>query len=118
MPVVDLAVDADLAVVRRQLAEHAIEQGRFAGTVRPDDAEDFAFLHLERHTVDRGDAAEALAQVGDFEHRGHGPVLSACSAALAGCGGLRLSVTALIARSSKPSMPSGQNAIITMTSTA
>ena len=110
-----LAVDPHLALVRRQLAEHAVEQCRFARAVRPDDAEDFAFLHVEGDAVDRGDAAESFAQVGDFEHRGHGLVLSGCNA---GSGGTRLKLTALMMRSSKPRMPVGQKAIISMTSTA
>ncbi len=39
----DPAVNPDLAVVRPQLAEHAIEQRGFSRAVRPDDAEDFTF---------------------------------------------------------------------------
>ena len=115
MPVVSLAVDADLAVGRQQLAEHAIEQRRFARAVRPDDAEDFAVAHLERHVIDRGDAAEALAQIGDFENRRHRDVTSGVQrrGAAGACGFVGLN-----SFSARPSIPVGQNAIIAMTSTA
>ncbi len=109
------AVDPHLALVRHQLAEHAVKQCRFSRTVRADDAEDFAFVHIERNIIDRGDAAEMLAQIGDRKHRRHGLVLSGRNA---GCGGLRLRFTALMMRSASPRMPVGQNAIITMTNTA
>ena len=42
-----LAIDAYFAGARLQLPEHAIEQGRFARSVRPDDAENLAGTDLE-----------------------------------------------------------------------
>src|SRR5262249_4579802 len=112
-----LSVDADFTVIRSQLAEDAVEQRRFAGPIRPDDAEDLAVANLERHPVDGGDAAEALAQIGDLEHRAHGLVLCGFSAgAAATAAGLPRS--SLMPRSTNPMSPDGKNAIITITRAA
>ena len=83
----DLAVDLHLAAARRELAEDAVEQRRLAAAVRADQAEDLALLDVEADAVDRGDAAEALADVADFEDRGHGAVssLDLCDGAQRGC---------------------------------
>src|SRR6266704_5702108 len=72
----DLAVDLDLAIGRRELAENAVEQRGLAAAVRADQPEDFALLHVEADAVDGFDAAKALFDVGDFENRGHGAVSS------------------------------------------
>src|SRR5437868_15349061 len=72
----DLAVDLDLAAVRPELAEDAVEQGRLAATVRADQAEDFALLDVEADAIDRSDAAEILFDIADFENRGHGAISS------------------------------------------
>jgi ATPase subunit of ABC transporter with duplicated ATPase domains len=46
------------------------------GFIRPEDAQDLAWLHVERHVAHGGQAAEALGQVLDFEQRrGHGDTL-------------------------------------------
>ena len=90
------AVEAHLAGGRRELAENAVEQRRLAGTVGPDEAEDFAFVHGEGHPVYGADAAEGLPQVADFEDRGH--ELPKCSAS--------------------PSSPDGNNASRIITNTA
>src|SRR6266850_4747671 len=42
-----LAIDANLAGVRQQLAEHAVEQRGFSRAIWPDDPEDLAFAHVE-----------------------------------------------------------------------
>src|SRR2546425_11531585 len=55
----------------RSLAENAVEQRRLAGAVGPDEAEDLARVHGERHPVHGADAAERFPQVADFEDRGH-----------------------------------------------
>src|SRR6266702_5274691 len=72
----DLAVELDLAAGRRELAEDAVEQRRLAATVRPDQAEDLALADVEADAVDRGDAAKALLDVGDFEDCAHCTVSS------------------------------------------
>ena len=79
------SVEPHLALARRQLAEDAVEQGRLAAAVGADDAEDLALAHLEGNAVDRSDAAEALLDVGDFEHRrpSHDPSIEAPSDARA-----------------------------------
>ena len=108
------AVDADFPAIRRQLAQHAIEQRGFARPIRPDNAQDLAFADLKRHVVDGGDAAKRLAQIGDFEDRAH------CAASLARNIGARRPrrATGLSNRSASPRRPDGQNAIMTMISAA
>src|ERR671912_492321 len=63
------AVEGDGAGIRQQLTENAVEQGRLAGPVRTDDAEDLTLAHLKREAVDSGDAAEALRQAFGSQHR-------------------------------------------------
>src|SRR6476646_5953951 len=70
------AVDLHFAGARGQLAQDAVEQGRLAAAIRSDQAEDLALLNVEADAVDCGDAAETLADVVDFEDRGHGAVSS------------------------------------------
>src|SRR4029078_8359889 len=74
----DPAANPDFPLVGLQLAEHAIEQRQFARAVRPDDAENLAVVNIEGNAVDRGDAAEMLAQIGNREDRGHEVVRSGC----------------------------------------
>jgi hypothetical protein len=53
---------------RRRIQEpDQVEDRRLSGAVRPDDREHLATLHLERHIVDRDDAAELDAEVLDLE---------------------------------------------------
>src|SRR6185503_10594912 len=91
-------VDAHFAGRGRQLAEDAVEQRRLARAVRPDQAEDLAFMHLERNAVYCADAAECFFQSIDLENGTHR--------------------TSLLARSASPSSPDGQNAINTITAIA
>ncbi len=72
MPVIGAPVDAHFAGRGRQLAEDAVEQRRLARAVRPDQAEDLAFAHVEGDAVDGADAAEGLRQVAHLEDRAHG----------------------------------------------
>ena len=65
------AVEHDLAGIRRKHAVDQIEQRRFAGAVRPDQAEDFARLQDEAQIVHRLQAAEALADAVELEQRRH-----------------------------------------------
>src|SRR5437879_316569 len=72
----DLAVDLHLATGRRELAEDAVEERGLAATVRADQPEDLALLHVEADAIDGFDAAKALFDAADFEDRGHGAVSS------------------------------------------
>ena len=69
MPVTSLPSTLTSPPRRRELAEDAVEQRGLAAAVRADEAEDLALAHVEGDAVDRGDAAEALADVADFEDR-------------------------------------------------
>src|SRR5262249_43437683 len=100
---------------RLQLAEHAVEQRGFTRSVRSDDAEDFSGAHFKRNAIDGNNAAESLSQVGNLEHRCHVPAPSVTALAAAGLRGPR---NILAVRSTSPSRPVGQNAIITMTAAA
>src|SRR5258705_2445047 len=66
----DLAVDLDLATGRRELPEDTVEEGGLAATVRADQPEDLALLHVEADAVDGLDATKALLDAADFEDRG------------------------------------------------
>src|SRR5258708_12822855 len=55
--------DAERALVRRLLAHDHAEQGRLAGAVRPDDADDAAARKLEAEVVDQDAVAVALGDV-------------------------------------------------------
>src|SRR5215467_16066354 len=111
----DLAIDANLTSARLQLSEHAIEQRRFARSVRSNDAEDLAGTNFERHVIDRDDPAKRLAQIGHPEHGGHEPAPSARTAVVAPA---RRPFKDLIARPASPSSPEGQKAIMTMIAAA
>src|SRR5258705_8055129 len=63
----DLAVNLHLATGRRELAEDAVEQRGLAATVRADQPEDLALLHVEADAIDGLDAAKALFDAADFE---------------------------------------------------
>ncbi len=58
-------------VARRRLIEprQAIEQRGLAGAVRADQSEDLSMAHVERHAVQRDDAAEHDADVANREQR-------------------------------------------------
>src|SRR3981081_420889 len=110
----NLAIDADRPVVRHELTQDAIEQRGFARAVGPDDAEDLAVPHLERHAIDRRYAAKGLAQSGEFQNRAHEPVASVCRAGARG----PCRCAAFMARSANPSRPDGHSAIMTMIAAA
>jgi hypothetical protein len=48
-------------------ARQAIEQGRLAGSVRPDQADDLTRLDIERDVVEGDDPAEANSDIPDAE---------------------------------------------------
>src|SRR5262249_26922876 len=107
----DAAVEPHLALARRQLAENAVEQGRLAAAVGADDPQNLALVDVERHAIDRQDAAEALAQVTHLQHGAHD---AASAVAVAAAGALRGGAPAKRCATS-PMMPRGLNVISTMT---
>src|SRR6058998_802112 len=58
-----LALEDHAAGRPREERGDQLEEGALAGAVRPDDAEHLALVRLERHVVDRHEAAEPLRQV-------------------------------------------------------
>src|SRR5207237_10225765 len=63
------ALPADVSAVDPVHAADAVEEGRLAGAVRTDDAEDLALLHLERHVVDGAHTSEPLGDSPQLELR-------------------------------------------------
>src|SRR5207302_10584137 len=63
-----LAEQPDLAGVGFEEAGDDVEQGRLAGTVGADQAEDLAVVDREADVVDRLHPAEALAHATELEH--------------------------------------------------
>src|SRR5438552_3937824 len=61
------AVENDSSAGWRKKSGQNVEEGRLAGTVRPDQGEDLSSLDVEADVVDRNQAAEALGQVGQLE---------------------------------------------------
>ena len=55
----------------QQRGQH-VDGGRLAGAVGPQEAEDLARRHLERHAGDGGKRAKFLDQVMDLDNRAHG----------------------------------------------
>src|SRR2546430_13539319 len=78
-----LALEDRAAGRPREERGDQLEEGALAGAVRPDDAEPLARVRLERHAVDRHEAAESLRQVADL-HDDH-----AVSAFMSGRAGSR-----------------------------
>ncbi len=79
------AVQLHAAAIGSVLTEDAVEQRRLPAAIGPDDPEDLPALDLERHVVDRPDAAERLGDVANPDHRGvarpgGGDVSDHCSA--------------------------------------
>src|SRR5207247_4264364 len=64
-----LAVEVHVAAGRLELSGEQIEQRRFAGAVRADDADNLARRHVERHVVDGRQTAEALRHAAHAEKR-------------------------------------------------
>jgi hypothetical protein len=65
------AVERNLAGGRLVVAGNDVEQRRFAGAVRTDNAEDFALVDGEGHVGDRSQAAEAFGQIVDLKKVSH-----------------------------------------------
>ena len=59
--------DLDGALLRRVDAGEGVEQRGLAGAVRADHGQDLAAVHLQRHLVQAGHAAEAQGDVADVE---------------------------------------------------
>src|SRR5581483_5221844 len=64
-----LAFEAQLSRVGSVEAGDEVEDGRLAGAVRADQADDLALRHVERDVVDRDDPAEAARDVPDLQQR-------------------------------------------------
>src|SRR5579872_1396468 len=64
-----LPVEENFAGVGLERAAHHVDQRRLAGTVRPDQAEDFTLGNGETHFVDRDEPLEALAERARLEER-------------------------------------------------
>src|SRR2546422_1566595 len=63
------ALEDDASVVGMERARHAVDERGLARAVRSDETEPLARLHLERHPVERGEAAEALHEPVHLEQR-------------------------------------------------
>jgi hypothetical protein len=61
-----LAEEADVAGMEALQAEQAAEERGFAGAVRADERDDFAFGNAEVDAVENGDAVESDTAVADF----------------------------------------------------
>ena len=70
-PVELSAVEMHGALLVVQRAADAIDQRRFAGAVRPDQAEPLAGRDRQRNLVERDEAAETLAEIVDLQKRAH-----------------------------------------------
>ena len=64
-----LALKNHIAGGRPLDAHDRLHRGRLAGSVRADQAEDFAGAQIEIEVLDGGEAAEALGQAADLENR-------------------------------------------------
>src|SRR5262249_23408989 len=95
-----LAAEADRAFVDRMRPHDRVEQRRLAGAVGTDQADDAALLDGEADVPIRDDAAEALADVADFQECAHGASRPAGALRRKRCGWRRLS---------QPRMPTGKN---------
>src|SRR6185369_8756989 len=64
-----VAGEAHAPCARRELAREHVDERRLAGAVGADDGVDLADADVERHAVDRGEAAKAPAEPDRFEQR-------------------------------------------------
>ena len=64
-----LAVDVDLAGIGPVGAGQDLDQGRLAGAVMAEQADDLAGMEIDRHVVDRLDAAEGDGDVAHLDER-------------------------------------------------
>jgi hypothetical protein len=62
------AFEKDLARRHRDETGDAVDQGRLAGPIGADDAQDFSLLHIKTDPVQSQDAAESLGRLFDVEH--------------------------------------------------
>jgi hypothetical protein len=70
-----VSLEPDAAGAGPQVAREEIEQGGFAGTVRPDDGAEFSPTNREINSVHGGHATEATSQTFDLNDIHHGPGL-------------------------------------------
>jgi hypothetical protein len=72
MDVLDLAIsvaDGDSSLGGLVHAGDAVENGGFAGAVRPDERGDFAFVDVHGDAIDCAQASECHRKIFDFEYR-------------------------------------------------
>ena len=92
-----VAFEQHLAGGRYEIAGQAIEEGRFAGAVRSDQAENVALLQRHAGRVDGFEAAEGLCHVAGFKEHWVLPARRPASSA-----GLRLAQSRLISARMPP----------------
>src|SRR5690606_14131412 len=64
-----LAVEHDASAAHPEQAEHGLHRARLAGTVRPDDDDDLARVHVQADAVEDVRLAVAAAHVGHRQQR-------------------------------------------------
>src|SRR5947209_3237858 len=84
-----LSVEDDLAGIGPERAGDQVEEGRLAGTVRPDDRGQRAVGEVDRDVARCMDAAKFLVEMLDGEHQTAFSLGSAVSSADAACASLR-----------------------------
>ena len=93
-----LTFEQDLAGRRQEVAGQAIEEGGFAGAVRPDQAENVALLQRYRGGIDRLEAAKRFGDLAGFKEHAQPP----CAAWARGILLLRLAQIRLISINMPP----------------
>src|SRR5690606_6763384 len=68
--------EVDLTAVHLGVAGKGVEQRRLAGAVGPDEAEDGAFVELQRDVVDGDEAAELYGYAFSFQRSWHSRIAS------------------------------------------
>src|SRR5690242_20171238 len=63
-----VAVEADAAGCRREIAADQVEEGSLAGAVRANDGAKFTFGHVQRNVAHGDKTAEAFGDAVDLEH--------------------------------------------------
>ncbi len=64
-----LALQQDISLARLIEPAQTVEERRFTGAVRTDQAQNSALLHVERHAVQRNDAAEHDGHIAKRQQR-------------------------------------------------
>src|SRR5688572_7654834 len=105
----------NLARIRFELTEDAVEERRLAGAVRPDQAENLALVHIEGHAPDGLDAPEALLNTAD---RKDWLAHLSCASCWRSARATGRAMNRSRMRPQMPIMPDGTKMSMTITSTA